>query len=264
MLVEKMDLAIKRYERNRDSLFIVDGSEGDGKTTLAISLGYYIAHKMGKPFSTANIFFDVEKMLKFAATHTEQVIIWDEACTMGMGMSWQNKIQQKLIKVLMMSRKKKHFWFFNIPKIRKLNEYLVDRAVGLVHVYSPDLIKQGYFVYFKRDSMLNLYEWHKERGKKKYNIGYDGRPGTFSNPKGLINEAEYEIMKDQAILDVFKDEKKENTSENELINWLKYKIATFPAKQTEMAKHFGNTARTLSKWKHLGAQVDSELKSRTT
>ena len=40
-LVDKMDLAIERYNHNRDSLFICDGSEGDGKSTMTFGLAYY-------------------------------------------------------------------------------------------------------------------------------------------------------------------------------------------------------------------------------
>ena len=256
-LIEKMDLAIDRFKHERDSLFICDGSEGDGKTTLSISLGYYLAWKLGKPFSVDNVFFDVEKMMKFASENEAQIIIYDEACLMAMATSWQNKIQQKLIKVLMMARKKKHFFFFNIPKFRKLNEYIVDRAIGLVHVYSPDMIKQGHFVYFKKDQKDWLYENQKERGKKTYKMGWSFR-GSFSNPKNLIDNVEYEKRKDEAIRSIFKDDVKKIDSTLEENKWLKERIASLPIKRDIKAAHFDRTPRTISKWAHNGGMLPSE------
>ena len=256
-LIEKLDLAIERYNHNRDSLFICDGSEGDGKTTLSLSMGYYLAWKLGKPFSINNVFFDAEKMLKFAADNEEQIIIWDEACMNAMATQWQNRIQQKLIKVLMMCRKKKHFWFFNIPKFRKLNEYIVDRAIGLVHVYSPDMIKQGSFVYYKKDQMAWLYEYHKERGKKTYKLGWTFR-GTFSNPKGLIDEVEYEKRKDEAIQSIFKDDTPRHNHFAEENAWLKEKIASLPLKRDIKAAHFNRSSRTITQWSHLGGTSQPE------
>ena len=187
----------------------LDGGEGDGKSTACIGWAYYIAHKMGKPFSVDNVFFDAEKMMRFAAENEGQVIIWDEAATAGMAMNWQNKTQQKLIKILMMCRKKKHFWFFNIPKFYKLNEYIVDRAIGLMHVYSPDLIKQGYFVYFKKESKDYLYQIMKERKYKSYKKHWSIR-STFVKKGFVIDEIEYDKRKDEAIMDLFKDKEKKD------------------------------------------------------
>ncbi len=209
-LTEKLDLAVERHKHGRDTMFIVDGGEGDGKSTACIGWAYYIAHKMGLPFSVDNVFFDAEKMMKFAASTTSQVIIWDEAATSGMAMNWQNRTQQKLIKILMMCRKKQHFWFFVIPKFFKLNEYIVDRAVGLMHVYSPDLVKQGYFVYFKKSSKDYLYQIMKERKYKSYRQHWSIR-STFVKKGFVINEKEYDKRKDAAIMDLFKDKKKEVT-----------------------------------------------------
>lgn len=268
-MVDIMDLAIERYKHNRDSLFICDGSEGDGKTTMTIGLAYYLAHKLSKPFTVDNLFFDVEKMMKFASETEEQIIIWDEACTMGMATSWQNRIQQKLIKVLMMTRKKRHFFFFNIPKFRKLNEYIVDRALGLIHVYSPDMIRQGHFVYFKKDEKDTLYEWQKERGKKTYKIGWSLR-GSFSHPKNIIDDVEYEKRKDQAILDIFKDDVKKPTKDYSLL-WKKHtKAAVEEIKRltgspaTVICDRIGVNYETYSNIGEIRPQADNLLVSPVT
>ena len=77
LLKQKLDIAIQRYHDKRDNLFIVDGGEGDGKSTAVVGWANYIADKLGKPFSVDNIFFNAEEMLKFAAKTEGQIIVWD-------------------------------------------------------------------------------------------------------------------------------------------------------------------------------------------
>jgi len=106
---------------------------------------------------------------------------------------------------LMMARKKKHFWFFVIPKFWKLNEYIVDRAVCLIHCYSPDMVKRGYFVYFMKDSKDFLYEKFKKKISKSYKTGWNFR-GTFVKKGFVIDDKEYDRKKDEAIAAIFKDD----------------------------------------------------------
>ncbi len=253
-LKEKLDLALERYKKGRDSMWIVDGGEGDGKSTATIGWANYIAEKMDIPLTVDNIFFDAEDMLKYAATHTGQIIIWDEACTAGMATQWQSGLQQKLIKILMMARKKKHFWFFVIPKFHKLNEYIVDRAIGLIHCYSPDLVKQGHFVYFKKESKDMLYQIHKEKKHKSYKQHWSIR-GVFVKKGFVIDEKLYDIKKDKAIMDVFNDKKVKSNRDKEELNRIKgcayilkkrYKI---PNK--EMAEVYNVHENTIPTWNPL-------------
>ena len=245
--VEKLDLVIERHKYGRDSMFIVDGGEGDGKSTATVGWAYYVAHKMGLPFSVDNVFFDCEEMMKFAATHESQIIIWDEAATSGMAMNWQNKTQQKLIKILMMARKKKHIWFFVIPKFWKLNEYIVDRAIGLFHCYSPDLIKQGYFVYFKKEQKDFLYERMKDKKIKSYKNGWCIR-STFVKKGFVIDEEAYEKKKDAAILSVFKDDNvKQETDVSKRLSKLIVSLKDEGKSAGEIAKLMGITSEAVNK-----------------
>ena len=251
-LIGKLDLMIERYNHNRDSLMIVDGGEGDGKTTAAIGYAYYIAQKLGKPFSVDNVFFDCEEMMKFAATTEGQVIVWDEAATAGMAVNWQNRIQQKLIQIMMMARKKKHFWFFLIPKFWKLNEYIVDRSIGLIHVYSPDMIKQGYFVYFKKEAKDYLYLNMKERKHKSYRRGYAFR-GTFVKKGFVIDKVAYEKKKDAAIMSLFENKRPLEAvaklkKENEEFKKFIYELPGMT--QVEKAVKLNKHPNTISKWGH--------------
>jgi len=249
-LVTKLDEIIRRQTKNFDHLIIIDGDEGIGKSTFALGPAYYLAWKTGKSFTVDNVFFDLDKMLEFASKTERQVIVWDEAALGGMGMQWQSKMQQKLIQMLMVARKKAHFWFFVIPKYHKLNEYIiVDRAIGLVHVYSHDDMTRGRFVYFgKRDKNRMFYKFKKKkiRDYTKYTFR-----GKFVNTERLIDLEEYDRRKDQAILNIWKDSDQMSHKEKQFL-LMKYQIASFPElDDATKARLVGRDRTQMSQWRKL-------------
>lgn len=209
-LKEKLDLCIDRCTKQQlDNLIIIDGDEGIGKSTFAISCAYYVSHKTGRPFSVDNVFFDLNKLFEFARTTKDQIIVWDEAALGGLSTDWRNQLQNTLIKLLMVARKKRHFFFFNIPKFFKLNEYLiVDRSIALVHIYARKEIEQGRFCYYKKSSKEKLFYDRIRTRQRNYKKYYDFH-GSFPNILSqVIDEAEYDRKKDEAILSIGVDEKR--------------------------------------------------------
>ena len=68
-LVKKIDLMIKRCDpkgSKKDAVLLIEGGEGEGKTTLSIALAYYISEKSGRDFGEKHVFFDIEKMIEYA------------------------------------------------------------------------------------------------------------------------------------------------------------------------------------------------------
>jgi hypothetical protein len=218
-LKEKLDLMIKRMEVGKDNLLLVDGDEGDGKTNISMGVGYYVAYTCNRPFSLENIFFDLDKLIDFAIKTKEQVIIWDEGALGGLASEWWNKNQKKFIKLLMIARKRQHFWIVNIPKFFKLNEYFViDRSIGLLHVYMRGGLEHGKFVYFNQTQKEKLWEdWRRThiRSYKKF-WSFHGTFVMFLESKGdrfedVISDVGYNKKKDEAILSIDKSEEKEKT-----------------------------------------------------
>lgn len=202
-LIEKLDLMIKRStgKNKMDNLIVIDGDEGHGKSTLAMQIANYYAEQTNRPFSIDNVFFDIEKLTEFATKTQDQIIVWDEAALAGLAGEWYRKEQQQLIKLLMVARKKRHFWIFNIPKFFKLNEYvLIDRAIALIHVYARNQTQLGRFVYINKSKKEWL--WHKYRTSKKrgYKTHYSFR-GSFTK-NFVVDEEAYDKKKDEAILTV--------------------------------------------------------------
>ena len=211
-LKEKLDMMIARMtgESKRDNVLLIDGDEGDGKTTMEAGIAYYVHYVTKRPLSLKNLFFNLDELINFAINTKEQIICWDEGALGGLAGDWWNKNQKKFLKLLMVARKRRHFFIICIPKFFKLNEYLVlDRSIGLVHVYSRGQITQGRFVYFSKQQKEKLYyDWRKSRYRnyKKY-YGFHGSfPNIFNK---VFNEDEYDKRKDDAIMSIDKEEEKE-------------------------------------------------------
>jgi len=206
-LVTKLDLMVKRMQGTDDNLVLIDGDEGQGKSNLAAAIGYYMAYTCKRPWSIKNIFFNLDDLIDFAIKTDEQIIIWDEGALGGLASEWWNKNQKKFLKLLMVARKKKHFWVICIPKFFKLNEYFViDRSIALIHVYSRDNIQKGRFCYFNKSKKEKLYYDWKRKRMRSYKK-WKGEWGTFSEALPIVlDEAEYDAMKTKAILDLGNEE----------------------------------------------------------
>ena len=254
-LLKKLDLMILRcVQKNpkRDAVLIVEGGEGEGKTTMACCCAYYIHHITKRPFSNANIFFEAEKILKFAQETENQIIIYDEPALDMLSAEWWKREQKNIIKLLMVARKKRHFFIFNLTKFYKFPEYVVvDRGLGMIHVYSRNDIEAGRFVYIRKKSLEFLYNDYRRSKVRKYKR-YASFRGTFSDVLAkIIDEVAYNKEKDAAILKIGTEQAKV-TKTQEKIQALKYNIASIvekfklPAK--EIAEMFGVEENTLKTW----------------
>jgi len=248
-LKEKMDLMVKRStgKKKMDNLIVIDGDEGIGKSTLSVYLAYYYASKSERTFSVDNIFFDVNKLIQFAQTTEDQIIIWDEAALGGLSIEHSKQHQINLTKLLMTARKKRHLWIFNIPKFFKLNEYiLVDRAIALIHVYARRQLEAGRFCYYKKKAKEKLF-YHRIRTRQREYYKYMSFWGTFPNClTKIIDEDKYEAMKDEAIASIGKEEKK-NRYERRIYEMMKYMIDS-GLTHKKIAEITGVPRRTVTDW----------------
>ena len=222
-LIEKLDLMIERCsgKHKLDNWLVIDGDEGFGKSTMSVCCAYYMAQKLKRPFGVEQIFFDPDSFIEYGTKTKEQVIILDESVFGGLSGDAMTKIGKKLIKFAMIIRKKRHVIFLNIPKFFKLNEYLmVDRSVGLIHVYARSGTQLGRFVYFTNTQKEKLYYGYKKTKTRKYKTLYTLR-GTFPDALGdIIDEKEYDRKKDAAILSFGAGEEDRKDSKQELFKKL--------------------------------------------
>jgi archaellum biogenesis ATPase FlaH len=258
-LVEKLDLMVKRMNGADDNLVIIDGDEGQGKTNLAMGICHYVSEKTGRSYTTKNIFFDLDKLMKFASETKEQIIHWDEGALGGLSMQWWKKNQQKFLQLLMVARKKKHFWVIAIPKFNKLNEYIVvDRSIALIHVYSRGNIQKGRLMYYTKQKKELLFDEWKRARRKSYNK-YKSFGGSFLEYDKKVFSAEelaqYDKMKDEAILSIVKDGEEDSMTPQEqerkiravMFHTIKQNLPEIT--QKKLAEACGVTEQTAIRWK---------------
>ena len=222
-LIGKLDLMVKRCSgiHKLDNWIVVDGDEGYGKSTMSFLCAYYMAEKLGREFTTKQIFFDPDKFIEYGTKTNEQVMVLDESVFGGLSGDAMTKIGKKLIKFAMVIRKKRHCIFLNIPKFFKLNEYLmVDRSICLIHVYARGGTQLGRFVYFSNTQKEKLFWEYKRKRARKYKTFYTLR-GSFPDAlKKVIDEKEYDKKKDAAILSFGAGEESRKDSKQELFKKL--------------------------------------------
>ncbi len=214
--IKKLDAMIERCEsqkRKRDAVLIVEGPEGEGKTTFSAACGMYISEKTGRPFSDKNLFFDIEEMIKFAKENSKQIIVWDEPALQALSGDHASKIVRDLKRLLMMARKKRHFFLINITYFHKFNDYIiVDRPCGLVHIYTRKSTDQARFVYIPEKNLPRLWDdWRRSKKRNYFKYSSKLARGTFSDilnedyKKNILSSFDidaYEERKDEAIAQI--------------------------------------------------------------
>ena len=260
-LIKKLDLMIERCDQKhpiKDACLVIEGGEGDGKTNMSCCCAYYISQETGRPFSISNIFFSAEKLMKFVQTTSKQIIIYDEPSLDMLSNEWWKKEQRDLIKTLMMARKKQHFIIFNITKFNKFPEYvIVDRALGMIHVYARKEMYMGHFVYIKKRNLEKLYNDFRFRKVRNYKK-YTAFRGKFPDRMGVIIDVdEYEKQKDAAIMSIGKSQEKAKEKKKDTLNQKKLlglkkllgSIKKFPiVSAIDLAGRLDITTRTLQYW----------------
>jgi len=268
----KIELMVKRCTKKKpikDVLLNIEGEEGIGKTSLSILVGYIAADLTDRPFSDKNVFADVGEATKFAQETSRQIIIFDEPASDTLSAEWWKDTQKNLIKLLMMARKKQHFFIFNLTKFFKFAEYIVvDRAIGMIHLYTKDESEQPHWVYIKKKNLERLYNDYRTKKQRNYRKYYSIR-GTF--PDVLDEKKEYNILdtfdydayeadKDKSIQKI--GSKKSNPKELSELKKFKYQIGSleFPIEnKTEFAEKMGVPRTTISEWRRNKALLTSSI-----
>jgi hypothetical protein len=226
-IIKKIDLMIKRcIQRNpkRDSVLLIEGQEGEGKTSYSVAIAYYVSEQTRRNFSHKNVFSDLTKMISFLQDNEGQIAIWDEPALQALSGDSLSKIVKDLKRMLMMCRNKRHFIIINMTYFNEFGNYIVfQRPLGMIHVYSRNETDPGRFIYIKKKNLEKLYwDWRskKLRNYKKYSSRKCR--GTFPdvlneyykyNVLGEFDFKEYEKNKNEAIASIGKETKKLNERE---------------------------------------------------
>lgn len=199
LLKNNLDYEVKRVNKKWDSIVLIDGPEGSAKTTLASTCGYYMASRLGTTFGLDDIIFTIPQFEEWIMNKPPgSVCQWDEFVLAGMSSEGLTKIQNTLIKKMTLIRKRRLVIILVIPYIFMLRKYFaIARTRFLIHVYSPDNLSRGLFMFFSSPRKRILYM----KGLKfwEYMIEKPDFIGDFVNTYGLFWDTDkYEQKKNEA------------------------------------------------------------------
>ena len=208
-LKENLDYEVKRLKQRWDVIAVVDGVEGSGKTTLAKTVSGYMAAGNGIRFGLNDVIFTIGQFHKWMETAPPgSACMWDEFVLAGMSTDGLTRIQNELIKQFTVLRKRQLIIILVIPYFFMLRRYFaMDRPRFLLHVYSPDNLNRGFFKYYGKGSLNELYVDGKKYSKYYRKPDFSG--DFHANKDSFFPDAEYEKKKDEI-------EKMLNKGEDEL------------------------------------------------
>jgi len=156
-----------------DRVYIIDGSEGAGKSLLALQLGYFLDPTL----NLDRITFSGEEFSKaISVAQKNQCIIFDEAFNGLSSGGATSRLNRLIVSKLMECRQKNLFLIIVLPTIFLLQKYAaIFRSKCLLHVYTTKSGNRGYYkVYNQRNKKIlylmgnKMYSYSKPWIKKSF------------------------------------------------------------------------------------------------
>ncbi len=196
-LQSNLDQLKKAVSKDWDGVFLIDGMEGSGKSSLGVTCLYYLTNGN---FTVDNVVYTPEQFeRKVEESKVGEAILWDEFVLGGMSEDTLTKMQRSLIKKFTMMREKRLYVCLIIPYIFLLKPYFaVARTRFLLQTYSNDGIDRGSFKFYNYPAKSYIYF----TGKKKWFYPKEAKPsfiGNFGNYLDrLIDKEKYTEKKRNA------------------------------------------------------------------
>ena len=218
-LLKKLELMIARcIQKNpkRDAVLLIEGAEGEGKTSAAVALGYYIGERSKRYFGAECVFSDITKMINYLQEKDGRIAVWDEPALQALSGDSLSTIVKDLKRMLMMCRCKRHFIIINMTYFSEFGNYIVwQRPLGMIHVYSRNELQPGRFIYVKKRKLERLWlDWKTKKQRNYMKYGSKGVRGCFPdvmNPRykyNVLSEFDFELYeknKNDAIMNIGKE-----------------------------------------------------------
>ncbi len=226
-----LKLAVKK---KWDGVLLIDGLEGSGKTTLGAEICYYLSYRKGRSnFTIDNIIWtpdQFEKIVQKAKPGT--AILWDEFVFGGLSTEAMGQVQNALKKYFTLIRKKRLYIILILPYFFMGTKYFtIARSRALIHVYTPDGIRRGYFKFYNYVQKKYLYIkgfkfWDYPKNCKS---SFDGVWKTRNLGELGIDEEEYDRRKEKAIKTIYQKKNKDKNVWRDrfykLIRFIKVKLS---------------------------------------
>ena len=192
-LQKNMDAVKKAVTLKWDCLLFISGYEGDGKSTLAAQLAYYLDNS----FNLTRVVFTPEQF-KDACLNgkPKTAIVFDESYYAFTSQATMTKSARVLNSMLTMIRKKQLFIFIVAPTFFDIQKYIaVHRSRFLIHIYSKGL-ERGFFAFYNRARKQQLFM--KGRRENNMSVTKPNFIGRFTK-WFLVDEAAYDKKKEDSI-----------------------------------------------------------------
>lgn len=194
ILKSNLDTAKEVIKQDWDMLFCVDGVEGSGKSTLAIQSAFYC-----DPSLTMERIVFTPQDFKNAILKAEpfQAVIYDEGYSGLSSRGVMSEVNKSLVAMLAEIRQKNLFVFIVMPTFFDLDRYVgIWRSRALLHVYTGDNFKRGFFSFYNSDKKKTLFQL----GKKLYSYR-EPLPNFYGRFTGHfpLNQTQYKKKKLQSL-----------------------------------------------------------------
>lgn len=201
-LKNNLDTAKKVIQKDWDMVFCIDGIEGSGKSVLAMQCAKYC----DPSFTVDRVVFTAYEFRKaIIESKPYQAVSYDEAYTGLSSRATMSVINRTLVSMLAEIRQKNLFVFIVMPTFFDLDKYAaLWRSRALLHVYTGENFKRGFFAFYNSDAKKALYL----AGKKTYSYGKI-KPnfiGRFTDSY-VVDEKEYRKKKKDSL--VVREQKRE-------------------------------------------------------
>jgi len=200
-LLQKLENIEKIIKKNWDCVFLIDGMERSGKSTLGLTCAWYLAK--GK-LTYNNIASDADDaVMKCEKLPDRSILVIDEGSLVFSSKETMSAEQKKLIKIMNVIGQKNMIFIIILPSFFDLNKFIaVSRSRFLLHIYPGKTLSRGKFCYFGEQKKKILYEF----GKKHFNSYKFPRAnfvGQFWDFFPLENLEEYKKIKQKSLFDAF-------------------------------------------------------------
>lgn len=203
-LSDVLDQILIDVKDDNDSLILVDGIEGGGKSVFAACSCKYLDNT----FNEERLCFGAEDFFAIADSLKKErfkAVQYDEAVAGLLATDFMKEEHKRLIKMLSMSRKRNLIIFMCVPSIKLLSSHIINhRAKGLVHVFKKEGRERGYAKYYNRIAMADLHDDLKKYGARAYEFHTPDLRINFNTQsvkhfKEFIDIEKYGNNKDKAI-----------------------------------------------------------------
>lgn len=156
---DNMDLVLNEaIPNNWDSVVVVLGIEGAGKTTLASQSALYMdpSFNLDQTVFTPGAFTDAVD-----DSQEESSILWDEAITGANIRNFADEMNRSIVSKMTQIRDKRLKFFLCFPYLHLLEKYFVSRAIYGVYVYAEDFSDRGHALFYSQPKLEKLYHLMK-------------------------------------------------------------------------------------------------------